>query len=973
MAHHGLFDSKNYLSTLNKTIVSVSEKLAYRKSQRNFLNSVQELDLCSSIRPKIGKVFSDPELEDLKNQYLDDCRLKIARISLEEANNDIIVLKQEFRNLFISCQNNLSQSEYLNLSRLAKSTENRILFSQKVKHENKIKRHVNAINIDNQVIQERLACKPEKSVKHNQTLQHKKLMRNRKRRLKCKLIRNANLAAKVTLVKSSGVVINLTDIEVPDGAFLYLSKGNSFVPAVPASKHDIIFDTNEFLRKLSWRTFFNIHERGLSDSNSNVHPKLKLKSRKWPAIQNKLLDNVSSKIRTFTDSINISANGKHTNLTYIEKKGLQWCIQMKNSNKVHFSQADKGGATVLMDPTVVHYIISSELENAEKYFHLSGDPRSNIEKSLLQICQDGCNHNGLNESELFLITGHTGNGGKSHNPSFKAGKPNPFPLFKLHSLTHDEIVDKVIPPHRLVTSMKFGPTKRSALFIDSILTPVSISYCGTEYLKDTPDFLKKILSFEAELCSTGVNLFSLDVKALYPSINPIHLPVAIETALGVVTNFSPDRIQFIVNLVKFNVSNAVTHYRGDWFKVLVGLPTGASDSVCLANIYMRWVLLNFFLTHPVHKKFIVKMWRFIDDLFGGWGGTIRQFRTFINCLNDYGKKFGILFDKEQFGDTINFLDVTVSNCTGVLITDIYHKPTDAHRYLHHNSFHPKHTFSGIPFSQMRRAVLICSNDYLRDIAINDMITYFLKCGYNNDLLLQAKTRALTLNRPTLLVNHGQINNKIKKSNALCFVLPYSVEISEIKHFINSLADDIKSLTGIDEIIFSYKRNPNTSSMLFNKYGFAQKKQVLESQKCGRSNCSSCDLKFPTNGPIKLLHNFTVKPSTNADCKTDNVIYTAICKNCFDFYFGKTMTEEHIRMNGHREKFCIDKFDESALSKHIYVDHPDKIGNCPEDGLSNYNVAIIESVNAPVLDRRESFYIWSTEADIRHLNRYKAMR
>ena len=315
MTPHRLFDSKNYLSTLNKTIVSVSEKLAYRKSQRSFLNSVQELDLCSSIRPKIGKVFSDPDLENLKNQYLDDCRLKIARISLQEANNDIIVLKQEFRNLFISCQNNLSQSDYLNLSRLAKSTENRILFSQKVKHENKIKRHVNAINIDNQVIQERLACKPEKSVKHNQTVQHKKLMRNRKRRMKCKLIRNVNLAAKVALVKSSGLVINLTDIVVPDGAYLYLSKGNSFVPAVPASKHDIIFDTNEFLRKLSWRTFFNIHDKGLSDRNINVHPKLKLKSRKWPAIQNKLLDNVSSKIRTFTDSINISANVKQTNLT----------------------------------------------------------------------------------------------------------------------------------------------------------------------------------------------------------------------------------------------------------------------------------------------------------------------------------------------------------------------------------------------------------------------------------------------------------------------------------------------------------------------------------------------------------------------------------------------------------------------------------------------------------------------------------
>ena len=79
------------------------------------------------------------------------------------------------------------------------------------------------------------------------------------------------------------------------------------------------------------------------------------------------------------------------------------------------------------------------------------------------------------------------------------------------------------------------------------------------------------------------------------------------------------------------------------------------------------------------------------------------------------------------------------------------------------------------------------------------------------------------------------------------------------------------------------------------------------------------------------------------------------------------------MNGHCEQFCFNKFDESALVKHIYVDHPENIGNCPEDGLSNFNLEIIETVNAPNLDCRESFYIWSIEADIRHLNRYKVMK
>ena len=48
-------------------------------------------------------------------------------------------------------------------------------------------------------------------------------------------------------------------------------------------------------------------------------------------------------------------------------------------------------------------------------------------------------------------------------------------------------------------------------------------------------------------------------------------------------------------------------------------------------------MLNFFSNYPVHKRFIVNLWRFIDDLFSGWEKTLRQFRSFVNCFNDYGK------------------------------------------------------------------------------------------------------------------------------------------------------------------------------------------------------------------------------------------------------------------------------------------------------------------------------------------------
>ena len=35
-------------------------------------------------------------------------------------------------------------------------------------------------------------------------------------------------------------------------------------------------------------------------------------------------------------------------------------------------------------------------------------------------------------------------------------------------------------------------------------------FCGRQYLKDTPDFLRKLMKYEDALCAPGVQLFSLD-------------------------------------------------------------------------------------------------------------------------------------------------------------------------------------------------------------------------------------------------------------------------------------------------------------------------------------------------------------------------------------------------------------------------------------------------------------------------------
>ena len=75
----------------------------------------------------------------------------------------------------------------------------------------------------------------------------------------------------------------------------------------------------------------------------------------------------------------------------------------------------------------------------------------------------------------------------------------------------------------------------------------------------------------------------------------------------------------------------------------------------------------------------------------------------------------------------------------------------------------------------------------------------------------------------------------------------------------------------------------------------------------------------------------------------------------DVYFGITMNEEHTRMAGHCSNFIVDDHAKSALSMHVYSDHPELVG--PSEGY-NYNVIILKQSNAINLRHNELYYIWS---------------
>ena len=142
--------------------------------------------------------------------------------------------------------------------------------------------------------------------------------------------------------------------------------------------------------------------------------------------------------------------------------------------------------------------------------------------------------------------------------------------------------------------------------------------------------------------------------------------------------------------------------------------------------------------------------RFLDDMFFLWVGTVADFTEFKEMLNVLGSKMTFTL-KGDVANTVDFLDVRVSNVKGGLETTIFVKPTDSTRYLHRRSDHSAHMFTAIPYSQFRRAVVICSETSERDKCMDYMKKKFLDSGYHESELEAARERALRLNRLEILL------------------------------------------------------------------------------------------------------------------------------------------------------------------------------------------------------------------------------
>ena len=446
---------------------------------------------------------------------------------------------------------------------------------------------------------------------------------------------------------------------------------------------------------------------------------------------------------------NHSALSPKQNLSPLEFRGRKWILDKIKSDELFVTKADKGGAILIMNFQDVVTAIENKLFDQTKFEKLDRNADQQlkfVKNEVKSLTIDLEQRKLISENDKELIAGLNRNNRPKLAPEYQPESPYAYPLFKIHKLTKAEIISKKIPPNRLVHASKFGPLYRMEKWVSPYLTTISRDFCKKEFILDTGDLIKHLgnLNGSHSLRNENINLFTLDVEALYPSIQQDLALQAIKEVLLSDETTNNNSKTAILKFIELSFEHSYVSYQDDSYKSKVGIPTGGSISRQIADIFLHW-LLFIKITPIISMIEAIKFWeRFIDDCIGIWRGTKRAFTNFVQQLNKETEKYGIKFPikEAQFGKSVNFLDLCIYlDDSNVIHYKGYSKPTDAKRYLNPSSFHPNSVFKAIPFSQMLRTLRNNSKQETATTEIELCMKQFENSGYKLEDLIELKRKA----------------------------------------------------------------------------------------------------------------------------------------------------------------------------------------------------------------------------------------
>ena len=349
--------------------------------------------------------------------------------------------------------------------------------------------------------------------------------------------------------------------------------------------------------------------------------------------------------------------------------------------------------------------------------------------------------------------------------------------------------------------------------------------------------------------------------------------------------------------------------------------------------------------------------RYIDDLFFVWTSTEQELLQFLDHLNTRHKhiKFTISYDIKT--RSVSFLDMLVSiDNSGMIITDLFRKPTAVCQYLLPSSCHPGHISRNIPYSLSYRLLRICSKREVFLARLEELRTDLISRGYRPKIIHDAFERIKKIPREAAL---QKVQSKTTTREAYITTyhpaLPSLSKIVRKHHHVMKESDPQMERCFPEPSLVCYRRHKSIKDHLIRARVSTKrrtKKRPNGFKPCG-ALCVMCALSPPATKHKCHKTGKEWKITSPMDCHTENIIYKISCKKdrCKDFvYIGETQRQAIKRFYDHKSYVNTERV-ETPAGYHF---------NLPGHDITDMAMIPIERVrpaNNPLVRKtRESLWI-----------------
>ena len=379
-------------------------------------------------------------------------------------------------------------------------------------------------------------------------------------------------------------------------------------------------------------------------------------------------------------------------------------------------------------------------------------------------------------------------------------------------------------------------------------------------------------------------------------------------------------------------------------------PVYATLAMGFLEIKMHQILPNFF--NPNYCQYIARNWkRYLDDCFLIWDER-EDLNNFFSIVNNLQKEIKFTIEKNKY--EMDFLDILLVNTEGKITTDIYYKPTNAHRYLDFFSNHPTHTKRNVPLTLAQRVCSLVREDNKRQHRLTELKEYLLECKYPISIINRGFKEA------TRRMESDTHNQKGKDQDIIPLVITHCPEINVNMKMIrdetiNSSNIQLQNLFKNSQIVLSRRQPKNLLRILCNNKYQGHEKEKVGVFPCHQKRCHLCGKNYiqDCNAIKDKYGNIIFHITTSYTCNSVNVIYTLKCHKCGELYVGQT---ENLRARSNLHKSHVIKAKNKIHDSNILPcsKHFAECNSNEKDELIEPYFQIIPFWHCPQLNKRLQF-------------------